>query len=106
MPSWIQDPISGKLIPKSEYVRAYRSNVYIQKSFEPFTSPIDGSVISDRAQLRAHNKKHSVTDMRDYGPEWFARKKKERELELSGNTRLAREDRIKCILESINRLED
>ncbi len=36
-----------------------------------FVSPIDGSVISSPAGLRAHNRKHGVTDSRDYSPEFL-----------------------------------
>lgn len=34
----------------------------IRMGIEPFQSPIDGSVISTRAQLAAHNTRHGVTN--------------------------------------------
>lgn len=44
---------------------------------EPFVSTIDGTVITGRAALREHNKRHDVTNAADYKNEW-AQKAKER----------------------------
>ena len=41
-------------------------------------SPIDGSVISDRAQLRVHNKKHGVVNAAEFSPEHYKQKAAER----------------------------
>ena len=45
---------------------------------EPFKSPITGEIISNREQLRAHNKQHGVTNSADYGPNqrWVQERRK------------------------------
>ncbi len=101
MPSWIQCPKTNKLIPRDEYDRHINSSAYIQGDIEAFTSPIDGSVISDRSHLREHNRRHGVTDPRDYGDGYFERKAKEREASLSGKTKEARQARIAEIQRAI-----
>lgn len=50
---------------------------YISGTFEPFKSPIDGSVISDPSKLREHNKRHEVADIREYGDEYFKKRGEE-----------------------------
>lgn len=68
MPSWIQHPITGKLIPRDEYVRPNMNKCpAVHGDFNSFVSPIDQTLIDDRGKLRRHNKQHGVTDMRDYG---------------------------------------
>lgn len=95
--SWIQDPETGKLIPKDEYLREQAlKSAYTRGDIEPFVSPIDGKPIYSRRQLRDHNLKHGVTDMRDYGPQWFERKAKERADAMTGKSdRAARIDAIR-----------
>jgi hypothetical protein len=86
MPSWIQDPVTHKLIPREQYDRANRKErSFVQEDLKPFVSPIDGKPVYTRRQLREHNKRHGVTDMRDYGEEWFTRKASERKDILTGN---------------------
>ena len=98
MASWTQDPKTLKLIPKEEYqqMKAERSAA-LHLSPEPYKSPIDGTIIDDRGKLREHNTRHGVTDVRDYGPEYFERKHKERGAEIQGKTPEARRDRIEAI---------
>ena len=99
MPSWIQDPKTGKLVPKDEYHQRKKSaDFFVHAEFEEFVSPVDKTVIRSREQLRLHNKKHGVTDMRDYGPEWFKRKHRERSDELTGRSTQARRERINDII--------
>jgi len=64
---------------------------------EAVVSPVDGSVIDDRGKLRKHNARHGVTDPRDYGPDWFARKAAERENNLNGTTKRAKAERIEAL---------
>ena len=45
---------------------------------ESFVSPVDGSVISDRRQLREHNKRNNVVNADEFTPEFYAGKAKER----------------------------
>lgn len=67
------------------------------KSFDEFVSPIDQTIISDRAQLREHNKRHGVTDARDYSADFMAKKQAQRVNEALGNTREAQESRVRDI---------
>ena len=56
----------------------------IQGDIEPFVSPVDGSVISDRKQLREHNLRNNVVNTAEFNPEFLERKRKERERLHSG----------------------
>lgn len=103
MPSWIQDPITGELIPKDKYQRE-ASSCFIT-AFKDFISPIDGTRIANSKQLAEHNKKHGVTNINDYGPDWFKRKKAEREHILRGDSPTTKNERISTILESIAKHE-
>ncbi len=92
MARFIQCPKTRKLIPAEEYSRhqdMLGSSAYVQEDIKPFVSPIDQRVIKTRADLRAHNSQHGVTDMRDYGSDWFERKAKERAADYRGESRKA-----------------
>ena len=65
--------------------------------FEEFVSPIDKSIISDRGSLRAHNKKHEVTNVRDYGEKYFDRRGKEKYADQQGSTSEQRKERKELI---------
>lgn len=95
--TWVQDPLSGKLIPKEEYRRGADYGHYIQGDIDSFVSPIDGSVISDRAQLRRHNAQHGVTDKRDYSEQFVQDRAKRRVAEAKGQTPQARTERLEII---------
>jgi hypothetical protein len=103
MPSWVQDPKTGKLIPKELYQREETQRVLIQGDIEPFISPIDGTTITSRSVLREHNRKHGVTNMRDYGENWFKRKAEERRAELRFETAAAKQERIAALNEAIEK---
>lgn len=103
MPKWIQHPETGKLVPAEEYFRPAADAPMIMGDIDPFVSPIDKSVISSRAKLRAHNKRHGVTDMRDYGDDWFARKAEERARTVRGETAAAKQERIEALRAAIEK---
>jgi len=65
--------------------------------FETFISPIDGQPVSNRAELKAHNKRHGVTNMSDYGEGYFAKRRAEKHQEMLGNTPQAKEERRQLI---------
>lgn len=44
-----------------------KRELQIIKDIEPFKSPIDGSIISSRSQIRDHEKKHGVKQV---GNDW------------------------------------
>ena len=50
---------------------AQRRDIAIHGDIEPFVSPIDGSVISDRKQLREHNRKHNVVNANEFSAEFY-----------------------------------
>lgn len=103
--SWVQDPETGKLVPKDEYYKAkygQQDAPYIQGDIESFKSPIDGSMITDRSHLREHNTKHGVTDSRDYSTEYYQRRAKEREGLLSGSSDRAVQERKTHLSEILN----
>lgn len=98
MARFIQCPKTNKLIPYDEYHRDEGSKgPLICGDIESFVSPVDGSTITTRSQLREHNKRHGVTDSRDYSADWFKRKKAERDSKLQGNTAAARQDRVAAL---------
>ena len=78
----------------------------VQGDLEPFVSPVDGSVISDRKQLREHNKRNNVVNTAEFSDEFLAKKRKERERLYSGERTPdeIRRNRME-INDIINRLE-
>ena len=91
---YVQDKETGKFVEKHLATQNHSPAVHI---LEPFVSPIDGTVIRDAAQLRSHNKKHDVTDRRDWGPDWFERKGKELELKRQGLDPESKRERIAAL---------
>lgn len=107
---WRQCSVCDQLIPIDEWELHPHVNsgdhhqaAFVQGDIETFKSPIDGSIISDRAHLREHNRKHGVTDMRDYSPEYIKKRADARQQYLGGTTEKARRDRVNTIMESIER---
>lgn len=104
MPTWVQHPETGKLIPKDEYVRETDSASAIHV-VRDFVSPIDGSVIGDKKQLAEHNRRHGVTDIRDYGENYFEKKSVERTHTLHGSDHAARKERLNTIMKAMAKHE-
>jgi hypothetical protein len=83
------------------------SGAFIGGDIESFVSPIDGSVISDRKQLREHNKKHNVVNAAEFTPEFYAGKAKERADFYEGRTsRAETQERKEAIYETMIRAEN
>jgi hypothetical protein len=104
--SWVFCKKTQKLVPKEEYYQQQNQDPdhpSILKPIEEFVSPIDGSVISDRTHLREHNKRHGVTDMRDYGVDYFKRRGKEKYNDMIGNTKKAKRERVETIKEAMHK---
>ena len=95
--SWIQCPITYRLIPRDEYVRAKTSSHHIMEDIKPFVSPIDGTIISSRPKLEAHNKRHGVTNSADYSQAHFDKAAARRQAVIQGNTPEAKRERIETI---------
>ena len=103
MPSWVQDPKTGKLIPKEEYHKVEVNAPYVHGDLESFVSPVTREVISDRAQLRRHNKKHGITDSRDYSEDFRMKKSTERNNTMIGNTPQAKAERLKLLDQALRK---
>ena len=65
------------MIPIDEAARRATAG-YVHGDIESFVSPVDGSVITDRKQLREHNKRNNVVNAGEFTPEFYERKAKER----------------------------
>jgi hypothetical protein len=95
--TWVHHPITGKMVPKEDFRPPGPNAPVVHGDLESFVSPVDGSVISDRSHLRAHNSRHGVTNVADYGPEWFERRGKEKYQEQQGKTPEQRRERREAI---------
>ena len=95
--SWVQDPETGKLVPKEEWRDKGPDSPTVLGDIEAFVSPIDGSHITSRSRLRAHNKLHGVTDSRDYSDSFLRERSAKRINEMTGQPKEARADRIALI---------
>jgi len=104
--SWIWDSDKKALVPKEQYVRKSSKTPTIFASPKPFISPVSGELITDRKQLRDHNKRHEVTDIRDYGDGYFERKGKEKYEDQQGTSAAAKRDRRDLIQRAIYRANE
>lgn len=86
------DPKTQKLITLDVYFEQYGPDdvrghsVQIMEDIKPFVSPIDKTVISSRPHLEAHNRKHGVTNIADYGDQHYRTKSQEIKDRATGNT--------------------
>lgn len=85
MPRWRQDRETGELVPIDETAaRQSGGHAVVHGDIESFVSPVDGTVISDRKQLREHNKRNNVVCADEFSPEHYQRKMKEQEAFFTG----------------------
>ena len=67
---WVQrlNEETGKyeFIPRDEAAAKRDATAAIHGDIVPFVSPVDGSVISDRKQLREHNKRNNVVNYHEF----------------------------------------
>lgn len=71
--SWIQDPDTGELIPKDEYVpkHALRPHFMVIGDLHyDGLQATDGTDISTRAKHREYMKRHNLTTMDDFQGQW------------------------------------
>ena len=100
--TWVQDPETGKLVPKHEYNRRPRRDApAIQGDIEPFISPITRVAITSRNMLRDHNRTHGVTDSRDYSDSFLAERSTKRVNEMTGNNPAAKQERRELIIREL-----
>ena len=77
--SYVQDPETGKLVPRDEYIRPDTVNApMVHGDFKAVKSPITGEEITCRGKLRKHQKQHDIVDSRDYSPEYMKKKENAR----------------------------
>ena len=108
MPRWRQvvDPKTGKsnFLPLDSAAKS--QSHFIHGDIEPFKSPIDGSIISDRRQLEEHNKRHNVVNAAEFSPEFYEMKAKERANQYLGvDSRQEQQKRRENLNEIYNYLE-
>lgn len=86
---WVQDPVSGKLIPADEYVppssEARHAPVMVDRFMEN-TVAQDGTDIGSRAKRKEYMRRERVGDASDYSKEYFAKRREVRDRALSDST--------------------
>ncbi len=92
--------IDGVMCEKKD-VRISPKSAAIMEDIKPFVSPITREVITSRPALRAHNKRHGVTNTADYSHEFLAKRSKER---LDGQATAGKADRINLIKQAMEKL--
>ncbi len=76
---YIQCPKTGKLVPREEYIRPKDVDApMVMAMHQDFVSPIDQTLITSRAKLEAHNRKHGVTNSADYSNGYIENKARQR----------------------------
>lgn len=88
--------------PKKKPFVGKRSAQLMGAKFQAFKSPLDGSVITCPSKLRDHNKKHGVTNIKDYPANHFEKRGKEMKNEALGQTPEAKMERCKLIDKTLN----
>ena len=102
--TWVQDPDTGKLVPKHEYFRrSGAESAAVQGDIEPFVSPVTGKTITSRSVLRDHNRTHGVTDSRDYSGAFLAERNAKRVNEMNGNNPVAKQERRELIMRELEK---
>jgi len=103
--SYVYDKELRKMVPKGERQADIAQYAAVHGDIESFVSPVDGTVIDDRAKLRAHNKRHGVTDPRDYGEGWYHQKGKERNEVLNSKSQQNKAQRLDTIMRAMHKHE-
>tara|TARA_R110000744_G_scaffold380361_1_gene500923 strand:- start:8414 stop:8752 length:339 start_codon:yes stop_codon:yes gene_type:complete len=107
---WVQrlNEETGKheFIPRDKAAVKRDSTSAIHGDIVSFVSPVDGSVISDRKQLREHNKRNNVVNSSEFDQGFLDRKRKERDRLYTGeHTTAEKFERKQEIYNNIMRLE-
>jgi hypothetical protein len=77
---WRQCGKTGEFVPIDEGARLHGNrSASIHGDITPFVSPVDGSVVSDRHQLREHNLRNNVVNSHEFGTQHWDEKRKERD---------------------------
>jgi len=81
------DKVTGKptMIPVDEAARKLEPSHSIHaNNFDTFKSPVDGTLIRNMREYNDHNKRNNVVNAKEFSPEYYATKQKERDRVLSG----------------------
>jgi hypothetical protein len=98
---------TSRFEPRDEAARNLGGGTAIHGDIVPFVSPVDGTVISDRNQLREHNKRNNVVSSSEFSQEFLDKKKKERDRLYTGEKTTAEKYARRCeINEVINNLSN
>ena len=61
--SWVQDPVTLKLIPKEEYQGPQQAGFFVMGDITPYKSMVTGEMIQGRRQHREHLRQHNVVEV-------------------------------------------
>lgn len=61
--SWVQDPVTLKLIPKDEYRPRQSAGFFVMGDIDPYQSMITGEIIQGRRQHREHLRQHGCIEV-------------------------------------------
>ena len=75
-----------------------RKSAYINKPTEPFKSHVDGSIISDRKQLKEHNQRNGVTNSADYSSDFMNQRRNSLG---AAQDRTAKKERIEALQQTM-----
>ena len=75
-----------------------RKSAYINKPMEPFKSHVDGSIISDRRQLKEHNQRNGVTNSADYSSDFMNQRRNSLG---AAQDRTAKKERIEALQQTM-----
>ena len=88
-------PVEKRMVDKGTEQRVDASGApMVIGPLKPFISPITGEEITNREQLRKHNREHGVTNAADYSPEFLQNRTNER---LRQQEREGKADRLQTI---------
>lgn len=88
-------PVKKKMVDKGTEQRIDANGApMIIPPLKPFISPITGEEITNREQLRKHNRDHGVTNSADYSPEYMQNRQQQI---LRDQEREAHADRVRTI---------
>lgn len=102
--TYVYDPQVGEMVEKGSRTNE-RLAADIVTDIEPFKSPIDGTIIASRSELRNHMKRHGVAHVSDY-TESHAKAAKDREARINGTHPEVVAERRRQISDAFERVRD
>lgn len=109
MKSWVQDPDTGELIPKDQYVPKRHLNPHhliIGDSHYNYDGAVttDGVDISTRAKHRAYMKKNNLTTMDDFKQQWAKQQEARDEYRTTGKGGATSRDDVGRAIHQLERM--